>query len=160
MKSNTIQFLNKQSIFNSWSKARLAGLQNNIKRKSLIKGSYVYRQGSTDSNYIYIVVNGELEMISNIPLKEEEDSYGSNLYSSSGLGISSIYKKLKKTRKLVLFKLVCGNLFGDEDQYISRPKSLCVQVISDQCIVLQIPIAVSLFFFTQNYHDIHSNRFF
>lgn len=119
VKNRRIKILKNLKIFNFWKKSHLAGLSMNIITRSISKGNYVYKKGTTKSHYIFILVSGEIEVIAHID-HPGESLKDNPAYQEKNGQKTDLFAYNKKGKKVVLMKMRRGNYFGDEDGYRSK----------------------------------------
>jgi len=122
--------ISKIALFNEWIKPTLAALSNYILLRGYKSGEYIYSKGD-HIDYIYIVVQGEVEIIARDDLLEHNSNRKYKLLKTN-----------KKTNEYPLIKIPEGGYFGDENRLTSSPSNFAVRAIHDQTLLYLIPLDV------------------
>lgn len=71
--NQAVSVCSKFEVFKSFNRFKLEGLVYCFKEKNLRKGSYIYREGVSETDGVYFVVKGQLERIKEDPYEDKKE---------------------------------------------------------------------------------------
>ena len=140
-----LSYLSGLKMFQNWDRTSLSGLLTHVYLRTPKHHEYVYQEGDINKN-IYIVVEGELEIIAHFELKKEIEEDKEIAYKNNKEKFEERYKKKTKSEKveISLFSLNKGNYFGDENGYHNQTAKFSIKVTSGNTKLFLIPKDVIL----------------
>lgn len=140
LNQDRLKHLQNLRIFNGWDRVSLVSLLTHIYIRSPNRDEFIYKQGDVDKN-IYIVINGELELVAEYDPEQEKEENRILEVKSNQEKFEGKYLSLEKPlrQEMAIFKLSTGNYFGDEDGFSCDVKRFGVRVKSSATKIFLIP---------------------
>lgn len=133
VKGNRLAVLLRLKLFRLWDRKFISNLTSHILLRTYKKGSYLYKAGDFN-NYIYIVTEGEVEIV--------VDNEHSKMTKRNGVCKYYVHRALSGKQEDVLLKIAPNNYFGDEGGYGITIKRFSAKVASNECSLFLIPFDV------------------
>jgi len=135
VRNKRISIMQGLKLFNFWSHSTLARLTSFILLRKYPKGTYIYKEGEF-SNYVYIVVEGEVEIVKELITKSHLNLRGVDKYS--------VHKTKPEKVETILMKVSRGNSFGNEEGFGVHSKEYSTRVVSNECLLYLLPEDVKI----------------
>ncbi|CAG9331801.1 CNBD2_16 [Blepharisma stoltei] len=129
-----IGFFQTMPMFKNWGKKAIGRLTYFFKDKSLVRNDILYKQGD-ESEYVYIVKQGTLELIKEISLIHQEKS--PSYHESGHLRIEPSFSPRRHRARVALLEV--GEMIGDEEALTDSAMHFTCKCFSSVAEILCIP---------------------
>ena len=130
-----LNFLQKISLFRALSLQNIAIIKGYLQENIYNMGYVIFKPGD-DSNFIYAIKEGEVEMYKTLTSSECGDSESSLKYSLISYAKEKLLN-IKKTTSLIR-KLTIGQTFGEEEIFLKTRRNCLVIVSSSKARILSL----------------------